>query len=62
MYSVIRSTRLVQLLVALAAATSLAGGAAALTAQEAEARPCEMRGTPSHLACNDEFAGFFFVR
>lgn len=45
--------RLVRLLVAAGAASSLAGGAAALVAQDAHARPCEMRGAPSYLACND---------
>ncbi len=53
MHTLIHSSRLVRLLVAGTAASSIVGGAAALAAQEAEARPCEMRGAPSYLACND---------
>jgi hypothetical protein len=53
MHTMIRSDRVLRLLVAAAAASSLIGSAATIAAQEAEARPCEMRGAPSYLACND---------
>jgi hypothetical protein len=54
MLTLTRSSRLARLLVALAAATSLAGGAAALAASDAEAMRCEMRGNfDDNLACDD---------
>jgi hypothetical protein len=53
MHSMIHSSRVVRLLVAGVAASSLIGGAAAFAAQDAEARACEMRGAPDFLACND---------
>ena len=53
MHMIYHSDRVLRLLVAGAVASSLIGSAAAIAAQEAEARPCEMRGAPSYLACND---------
>jgi len=54
MLSISRSSRLVQLLVALAATTALGGGvSAALAAPDAHAMPCELRGTQTQKACSD---------
>ena len=59
MLSISRSSRLVQLLVALAATTAFAGGmSAALAAPDAHARPCSLEGSQTQKACTDYIPEF----
>jgi hypothetical protein len=51
--STVRSTRLVQLPVALGAAAAISGGVAAVAADDAEAARCDVR-SQSEFACGED--------
>ena len=51
--STLRSSRAIQLLVAVGAAAAMSGGAAAIAADDAEAARCDLRAPMWPLACGD---------